>query len=247
MREALRFPVGFALAVGINLLLFIVIITLVTGERTRLKRTGEDITVVDFIRLVREIEAPARRRETLPEPPAEVIKPPPPPKQPLQEVKPPEQPPMRLLTPELAPPLHISDAPELPAVAPPMQELPVSSDAPVAVQETPTAPVMAPPAPGPTTGEPQFDSAPQAVYKPDPKYPPRALRAGIEGTVTVEFIITPEGGVRDVVVVDAKPPGVFDDATKQGVMKWKFQPKMVDGQPIARKARIDVKFVLRKG
>jgi protein TonB len=248
MPAALRFPISIALAIGINFLLFVFILKLVTGDRERLEAPLEDVTVVDFVRLIREIEAPRRMREELPEPPEETVKPPPP-KEPPKEVKPPEQPPMRMLTPELAPPIKITGAPELPAVTPPKVEQPPAPEAPVVVQETPAPPDIAPappaPAPGPVSDEPQFDTDLQAVYKPEPRYPPRALRAGIEGVVTVEFIVTPEGGVRDVKVVKAEPPGVFDEATIQGVTKWKFQPKTVDGKPISRRARLDINFRLQ--
>ncbi|MGQ0656703.1 MAG: TonB family protein [Chromatiales bacterium] len=248
MTAALRFPISLVLAVLVNVLLFVFVIRLVTGERERLHAARDDISVIEFVRLQREKEPPSRvQRQQLPEPPAPV-NPPPTPKEP-QRVKPPDEPPpIRMLTPELAPPLRITGAPELPAVAPPPKTEPARVDAPLAVQETPR-PVTAtsPPGPGPVSDEPQFDQNLQAIYKPDPRYPPRALRAGIEGVVTVEFTVTPEGGVKDVKVVKAEPPGVFDDAAVQGVTKWKFQPKVIDGTPIARKARLDINFKLRKG
>jgi len=248
MHGVVRFPVSLTLALVVNALLFVFVIKLVTGERDRLKLPLDDVTIVDFVRLIRHVEPPQRvQREQLPQPP-EVVKPPPPPKEPEQQIKPPDEPPpMRMLTPELAPPLRITAAPELPAVIPPQQIQAAPVDAPVAVQETIKPAVAAPAPPAPVSDEPQFDQDLQAIYKPDPKYPPRALRAGIEGVVTVEFIVTPEGAVRDVEVVKSEPPGVFDDACIRGVMKWKFQPKVVDGKPITRRARLDVNFTLRKG
>src|SRR6185503_13549750 len=46
----------------------------------------------------------------------------------------------------------------------------------------------------------------------NPDYPPRAQTRGIEGYVIVQFTITPTGTVKDAIVVEAKPEGMFDDA-----------------------------------
>lgn len=250
----LRFPASLGLAIGVNILLLMFVIRLVTGERERLQTATEDVTVVDFVRLVRNIEPLQRqRRQELPEL-VKITEPPPPETQPT-EVEPPPEPQMRMITPELAPPLNLTKAPELPAVTPPKEAPPKAVDAPLVVQQTPAPPAKPAPAPatggkpGPAsdTGEPVFDRNLVAISKPDPKYPPRALRAGIQGVVTIEFIVTPEGNVRDPRVVKADPPGVFDDAARDGVLRWKFKPKIVDGKPITRRARLDINFKLRKG
>ena len=40
------------------------------------------------------------------------------------------------------------------------------------------------------------------------------------------------GTVRDPVVIEAKPPGVFDRAAVQAALKFKHKPKVVNGEPI---------------
>lgn len=251
----LRYPASLALAVGVNILLLMFVIRLVTWERERLQAAPEDVTVVDFVRLVRNIEPLQRqRRQELPEL-VEITEPPPPPESQPREVEPPPEPQMRMITPELAPPLNLTKAPELPAVTPPKEAQPKTAEAPLVVQQTPAPPAKPAPAPatggkpGPASdsGEPVFDRDLVAISKPDPKYPPRALRAGIQGVVTVEFIVTPEGDVRDPKVIKSDPPGVFDDAARDGVLRWKFKPKVVDGRPITRRARLDINFKLKKG
>lgn len=249
----LRYPASLALAVGVNVLLLMFVIRLVTGERERLPAAPEDVTVVDFVRLIRNIEPLQRqRRQELPEL-VKITEPPPPEPQP-REIEPPPEPQMRMITPELAPPLNLTEAPELPAVTPPKEAPPKAVDAPLVVQQTPAPPAKpaaAPAAagkPGPAsdTGEPVFDRDLVAISKPDPRYPPRALRAGIQGVVTIEFIVTPEGTVRDPKVIRAEPPGVFDDAAREGVLRWKFKPKVVDGRAITRRARLDINFKLKQ-
>jgi len=77
-----------------------------------------------------------------------------------------------------------------------------------------------------------------------PLYPRRAAIAKIEGFVTVEFTITETGTVIDPTVVEAKPPRVFDREALRAILKWKFKPRIVDGQPIARRATQTLDFKL---
>ncbi len=65
-----------------------------------------------------------------------------------------------------------------------------------------------------------------------PTYPTRAASRGIEGWCQVSFTVTDTGGVRDVVVVDADPPEIFDTASVRAAEKFKFQPKVVDGKGV---------------
>ncbi len=65
-----------------------------------------------------------------------------------------------------------------------------------------------------------------------PQYPTRAASRGIEGWCQVSFTVTETGGVRDVIVVDAEPKGIFDSSSIRAAEKFKFQPKVVDGQGV---------------
>jgi protein TonB len=69
----------------------------------------------------------------------------------------------------------------------------------------------------------------------NPDYPPRALSRGIEGYVIVQFTITAAGMVKDVIVVDAKPKGLFDDAAVRAVGRWRYNPKVVEGVAVERR------------
>ena len=55
---------------------------------------------------------------------------------------------------------------------------------------------------------------------------------GIEGYVLLEFIVTKTGAVMDPVVIEAKPPGIFDRAAINAALKFKYKPKVVNGEPI---------------
>ena len=95
-------------------------------------------------------------------------------------------------------------------------------------------------------GKPNIDSNVVPSLRIPPTYPKRALRSGIEGIVTVEFTITTDGSVKDAEIIEAKPPNIFDKAVLRAIKKWKFNPDMVDGQPIEKRARQDIKFTLKK-
>jgi protein TonB len=67
------------------------------------------------------------------------------------------------------------------------------------------------------------------IVKVSPIYPRRAQSRGIEGYVIVEFIVTKNGSVRDAIVVEAKPEGIFDQAAMAAALKFKYKPRVVDG------------------
>lgn len=70
------------------------------------------------------------------------------------------------------------------------------------------------------------------IVKVAPQYPRRALSRGIEGYCTVEYTVTKSGSVRDPVVVDAQPEGIFDRASIQASLKFRYKPRVIDGEPV---------------
>ncbi|HEX6999020.1 MAG TPA: energy transducer TonB [Gammaproteobacteria bacterium] len=75
-----------------------------------------------------------------------------------------------------------------------------------------------------------------------PEYPPRALSRGIEGWVQVQFTITPTGTVKDPVVVNADPKGVFEDAALRAISRWRYNPKIEGGVAVER---VGVQTIIR--
>lgn len=81
----------------------------------------------------------------------------------------------------------------------------------------------------------------------EPDYPARAAQRGIEGFVVLQFTITPAGTVKDPVVLDAEPDGVFDAAAVAAVSRWKYNPKMEGGVAVERRGvRVKLNFQLEK-
>lgn len=70
------------------------------------------------------------------------------------------------------------------------------------------------------------------IVKVAPVYPRRAQTRGIEGYVLLEFVVTKTGAVRDPRVIESQPPGIFDRAALSAALKFKYKPKVVNGEPI---------------
>ena len=70
------------------------------------------------------------------------------------------------------------------------------------------------------------------IIKVVPVYPHRAVARGIEGYVLLEFVVTATGAVRDPMVVEAKPPGIFDRSAIEAALKFKYRPKVTSGERI---------------
>lgn len=96
---------------------------------------------------------------------------------------------------------------------------------------------------GPNLGAPAADTDIVPLVRVNPQYPSRALSRGIEGWVEVEFTITAAGTVKDPVVVDAEPRGLFDRAALRAIRKWKYNPKIEQGVPVERPGvRVRLRF-----
>ena len=64
-----------------------------------------------------------------------------------------------------------------------------------------------------------------------PVYPARALSRGIEGYVDMSFTVTATGTVKDPIVMFSTS-SLFDRAATRAVLKFKYKPRVVDGQPV---------------
>lgn len=69
------------------------------------------------------------------------------------------------------------------------------------------------------------------IVKVAPNYPRGALSRGLEGDVLLEYTVTRQGSVRDPVVLESTNP-VFDQAAIESALRYKYKPRVVDGEPI---------------
>ena len=71
------------------------------------------------------------------------------------------------------------------------------------------------------------------IVKVAPIYPQRALARGVEGYCVVQYTVTKQGTTRDPFVVeDDCTSSLFHRASVQAALKFKYKPRVVDGQAI---------------
>ena len=78
------------------------------------------------------------------------------------------------------------------------------------------------------------------------KYPPEAVRGGVQGRVMVEFIINKDGKVSDVRVVKSVSPELDEEAVKVVAASPKWKPAKHRGQKVRCSMTIPVEFRLEK-
>lgn len=86
-----------------------------------------------------------------------------------------------------------------------------------------------------------LDSPPQARVRVAPDYPFALRKAGIEGTVLVEFHVDSTGRVEQARVLRSSHRE-FEEPTLRAVRKWQFAPGRYQGRAVAFRVSIPVDF-----
>ena len=219
--ESTKNPSIVVIAIILNIAIFILIQRLVSKEHD-FDINLIDRNFLDFTRVIEKPIPPPEKIEDIEPPPEEED--PPPPEMPTPEVERPQQMDIELSTPEIDVPMSMAGEPYLGEFSDGSGNMGGLG----------------------RPGKPNIDSNVVPSLRIPPNYPNRALRSGIEGIVTVEFTITTDGSVKDAEIIEAEPPNIFDKSVLRAIAKWKFNPDMVDGQPVEKRARQDIKFTLRK-
>jgi TonB family protein len=79
-----------------------------------------------------------------------------------------------------------------------------------------------------------------------PDYPPAALAQRISGNVMLEFTVSISGEPRDVHVIEATPPGIFDQAAISAVKRWRYAPPLLNGAAVEVPVKTRMRFELPK-
>jgi protein TonB len=90
----------------------------------------------------------------------------------------------------------------------------------------------------------ELDQPPQPVAKIPPVYPYKAREQGIEGAVQVKLLVNSDGTVGQVQILDARPKGLFEESVMNAVPKWKFNPGVIEGQPVTAWVVTTLRFTL---
>jgi TonB family protein len=95
------------------------------------------------------------------------------------------------------------------------------------------------------TPEPVDPGPPVVVRRVEPDYPRRAIRDRIEGWVILEFTVNERGMVENVSVAEASHRRIFDREAQAAIEQWRFEPRIVNGQPEPFPARQRFDFTLQ--
>lgn len=80
------------------------------------------------------------------------------------------------------------------------------------------------------------------VRRIEPRYPPTAISARIEGPVKIKAIITREGIIREAEVRSGNP--LLVGAALEAIRQWRYRPYVLNGEPVEVETEITVNFVL---
>jgi protein TonB len=76
----------------------------------------------------------------------------------------------------------------------------------------------------------------------EPIYPELAIKARVQGKVTLKITVDQEGNVTDASVIKGHP--LLDDVAINAVRQWKYSPTILNGKPISVTAEVTVLFNL---
>ena len=65
---------------------------------------------------------------------------------------------------------------------------------------------------------------------------------GLEGEVKIQFIVAPTGHVSDIVILEANPPDIFDQAVYDAVSSWRYSPGELAGPRVTCRVTTSVIF-----
>jgi TonB family protein len=70
-----------------------------------------------------------------------------------------------------------------------------------------------------------------------------AMRARVEGTVTIEALVDEQGHVADARVIKSIP--LLDQSALEAARQWEFKPALLDGKPVPVLVVLELNFTLR--
>jgi protein TonB len=89
----------------------------------------------------------------------------------------------------------------------------------------------------------ELDQAPSVTYQARPVYPDNMRRGGLSGEVLVDFIVDPEGDVRNAVAVHSSQHE-FEEPACNAVSRWKFRPGKKGGHAVFVHMQVPIVFAL---
>ena len=78
----------------------------------------------------------------------------------------------------------------------------------------------------------QVDAPTKWIIHISPIYPKKAAEEQIEGWVKMSAVITENGKVSDIKVIDSQPKGIFESEAKRAFGKWLYKPALLNGKTV---------------
>ena len=88
-------------------------------------------------------------------------------------------------------------------------------------------------------------SPPVPFEKANPRYPRKALSRGVEGWVTMHYMVDPTGKTYDIEIVDSNGDRSLENAAVRAAAKYRYDPAKFQGQPIDAGASTRINFAIR--
>ena len=88
------------------------------------------------------------------------------------------------------------------------------------------------------------NNQPEALFQPEPEHPKSFVRQGVNGEVTVQFVVGIDGKTKDIEIINSTHP-LFTKSTINAVRKWKYNPAIdKNGNKKDSLVKITIKFVV---
>jgi len=84
--------------------------------------------------------------------------------------------------------------------------------------------------------------AAKLLNQPKPAYPPLARQARIQGVVRFNAVIGRDGTIQNLTLVSGHP--LLVPSATEAVRQWRYQPTLLNGEPVEVVTQIDVNFTL---
>lgn len=97
---------------------------------------------------------------------------------------------------------------------------------------------------GSAAAQPKDNPNPVKVVDITIPYPPDALQQCVEGSVTMQYTVNARGSVEKIEFISRNGPESFEDVTRKAASRWKFFPKVLDGEMVAARLEQTITFEL---
>jgi protein TonB len=88
-------------------------------------------------------------------------------------------------------------------------------------------------------------AAGRLINKVQPVYPPIAKSARVQGKVILQAQISKNGTIEGLKVVSGHP--MLTQAAIDAVSRWRYQPYILNGEPVEVDTQVEVTFTLQGG